>query len=193
MTWTRLDDGWTERQVFEQLPYEARWHYLAMIQFCSRNHRYDGVMRAIDARRCSDLDDPTTAVAMLAAVGLVEVTDTSVRVVHIEESIPPPHMRDEERKRRQREEKRRSRLHRNGDHSMCLPGRCSHVTSPVTSAVTSVLTPGRDRTGQDGENPLDDNARTDNEVTPFDDDPYLRHLADDIELRDAERGRSMHY
>lgn len=192
MTWTRLDDGWCERQVFEELPYEARWHYLAMIQFCSRNHRYDGVMRGVDARRCSDLDDPATAVAMLAAAGLLEVSDTSVRVVHIEEFIPPPHLRDEERKRRQREEKRRSRLHRSGDHSICLPSHCPHSPTDVTADVSTDTGTGQDRTGRDGKNPFDDNAQTDNETVSFD-NAHWHHLAADHQLLDAERERQMQW
>ena len=40
MTWTRLDDRWAERAVLAQLSYETRWHYLAMIQFCSRERSH---------------------------------------------------------------------------------------------------------------------------------------------------------
>jgi hypothetical protein len=29
VTWTHLDDGFTDRPIFEDLSYEARWHYLA--------------------------------------------------------------------------------------------------------------------------------------------------------------------
>jgi hypothetical protein len=146
MTWTRLDDSWVDDQVLEELDHGTRWHYLALIQFCSRNSRYDGVMRIVDARRCSDIDDPATAIALLAGAGLLEIEDSTVRVVRIEQHIPPPHMRDENRKARQRTEKRRSRLHRAGDHSECLPANCPKAGPADVSADVST-DPG---TGQDG-------------------------------------------
>lgn len=71
MTWTRLDDGWTDQQVFDAIPYEIRWHYLSMIQFCSRTARYDGIVREEDARRCSDVSDPDIANTTLVAAGLL--------------------------------------------------------------------------------------------------------------------------
>lgn len=146
VSWTRLDDGWTDQRVFEGVPFDARWHYLAMVQFCSRNGRYDGTMRAVDALRCSDVDDPMTALGVLAAAGLVDVDDTTVRVVHIELHIPPPHLRDEDRKRRQRDDTRRHRAHRSGDHSMCGAGKCADVSAEVSTYTGT----GRDGTGQDG-------------------------------------------
>lgn len=42
MSWTRLDDRWCDDEVFEDMDYEARWHYLCMIQYCSRNEKYSG-------------------------------------------------------------------------------------------------------------------------------------------------------
>lgn len=39
----------------------ARWDYLALIQRCSRLHIRDGVMRRVDARRASDVDNPEAA------------------------------------------------------------------------------------------------------------------------------------
>lgn len=137
MSWTRLDDAWTDQAAFDGVPHDARWHYLALIQWCSRTGRYDGVVRASDARRCSDVDDPGAALAALAARGLVEQLDDAVRVVRIAEHVPPPHLRDEARKSAQAERKRRERAHRRGDHSGCRPDRCPQ-------AVTRDVGTGRD-------------------------------------------------
>ncbi len=144
MTWTRLDDGFTDRPIFEDLSYEARWHYLAMVSFCSRTSRYDGFIRASDARRCSDVPDPANALMMLSNHGLIAIADGGYVLSFIDEHVPPPHLRDEKRKQDQRDRKRRERQHKKDDHTYCShpPEDQSRVTSPVTS--------GRDGTGQDG-------------------------------------------
>lgn len=148
MTWTRLDDGWTDRPVFDEVSYDARWHYLALIQWCSRTSRYDGRIRAADARRCSDLPDPASALGELAAAGLVEVAaDGAVTLPRIEEHIPPPSMRDETRKERQRAEKRRSRLHAKGNHVECLPESCEKAVSPESAGGSSPSRPVLSRPG----------------------------------------------
>ena len=36
VTWTKLDDLWCERRELAAINFADRWHYLAMIQFCSR-------------------------------------------------------------------------------------------------------------------------------------------------------------
>lgn len=145
MTWTRLDDGWTDRLIFEDLPYDVRWHYLAMVQFCSRTSRYDGFVRASDARRCSDVPDPAAALVALHNVGLVAPGDGGYLLPFIAEHVPPPHLRDEKRKEAQRERKRRERQHKRGDHTYC-----THDPEEDLSRVTSPVTSGRDGTGRDG-------------------------------------------
>jgi hypothetical protein len=145
MTWTRLDDGFTDRQIFEDLTYEARWHYLAMVSFCSRTNRYDGFIRGADARRCSDVPDPAKALVQLANHGIVAPVDGGYVLPLIDEHVPPPHLRDEKRKQDQRDRKRRERQHRKGDHTYC-----SHDPEGDTSRVTSPVTSGRDGTGRDG-------------------------------------------
>ena len=102
-----------------------------------------------DARRCSDVDDAATAIAILAGAGLLEIEDGAVRVVRIEQHIPPPHLRDENRKHAQRERKRRQRLHAKGDHSTCLAGECPKVVPHgVTGDVTRDVGTGQDGTGR---------------------------------------------
>ncbi len=149
MTWTRLDDGWSDNPLLEQLTYETRWHYLCLIQFCSRTSRYDGLVRPADARRCSDVANPAVAVTDLVNVGLLALVDGAVQVVQIEQHVPPPHLRDEKRKADQRERKQRGRLHKAGDHTYCLPESCEQMFSPVTSEVTRDVGTGQDGTGQD--------------------------------------------
>lgn len=160
MTWTRLDDTWTDLPELADLPHDERWHYLCMIQFCSRTLRYDGVLKVADARRCSDVDNPDEALDHLAAVGLVHrQADGRVKVAKIDEHIPPPSVRENSEKSKVRMQ--RMRAHKNGDHSLCLPERCEHVdldkatgeittTSqpPVTASVTRNTGTGQDGTGQ---------------------------------------------
>lgn len=144
MSWTRLDDGWTDRPVFDHLPFDTRWHYLALVQFCSRTGRHTGIIRKADARRCSDVPDPAGSIVLLSTAGLVTVRDDDVVLPHIDEHMPPPHLRDGTRKAQQREDTRRFRAHKSGDHSLCRPGRCKAVPAEV-SAYTGT---GRDGPGR---------------------------------------------
>lgn len=139
MSWTKLSDDWTDRADLAGLSFEDRWHYLAMIQLCSRSGRVDGLLRVVDARRCSDHPDPAGAITRLAAAGKLEVIKEGVRLVEIEDHVPPPSVRNKAEQDKLR--KRRQRAHHAGDHSQCLAANCEHVTGHVT----------RDSgTGQDG-------------------------------------------
>lgn len=155
MSWTRLDDGWTERSVFEGMPYSTRWHYLCLIQLCSRTDRVDGCLTMSAACRASDVPHPAEALAQLAAVGLVETRDGTCRLPFIGDHVPPPHVRNAADAAKVR--MRRSRAHKTGDHSLCLPENCPdapHVAGDVTrnvadpERVTRNPGTGRDRTGQ---------------------------------------------
>ncbi|WP_420112335.1 hypothetical protein [Pseudactinotalea sp.] len=157
MSWTRLDDAWTDMPELAVLDLAARWHYLAMIQFCSRTERIDGVMKRADARRCSDVDDPEAALAVLRSTGLLlELPGNDVKVVRIDDHIPPPSVRQASKAAKLR--KRRERAHKAGDHSTCLPENCDQapvsrpdeaVTAEVTGEVTRDIGSGRDGTGRD--------------------------------------------
>lgn len=213
MTWTRLDDGWTDRPILEQLPYDVRWHYLTLVQFCSRTSRYDGLVRAADARRCSDVPEPEQALKWLNDVGLLAYDAGLYRVVNIEEHIPPPSMRDERRKERQRDDKRRSRLHRAGNHTECIPDHCPHVSTdtgttstgqatestpepesdrlphahsaPVTTEVSTDPGTGRDRTVRDWQRESEVTVG-DNETEPAAPDP-LPHRCSSCNARIQHR------
>ncbi|MGO4650238.1 hypothetical protein AB4068_00935 [Arthrobacter sp. 2RAF22] len=123
MTWTRLDDGWTDQQILAGLPIETRWHYLCMVQFCSRTKRFDGFIRAVDARRCSDVADPLAAVKQLLEVGLLTDDQGGYVVRRMEEEhAPPPWVRN--RTESNKLAKRRQRAHEANDHALCLPSNC---------------------------------------------------------------------
>lgn len=149
MTWTKLDDSWVDMPALEQLDFAARWHYLAMIQFCSRNGRYDGVIRNVDARRASDHPDPARALMEIASVpGLIAVEGSAYRLLQITEHVPAPHIIQNAEKSKLRMQ--RMRAHKSGDHSICLPDHCPHA--PVTGSVTRNTGTGRDGTGRAEDN-----------------------------------------
>ncbi|MDH3014003.1 hypothetical protein [Gordonia alkanivorans] len=127
----RTDDGWTDWPELVDLSLAARWHYLAVVHMCSRTKHYDGILRRVDALRASDIDDPAAALAELADSGLVADSGRHIAVVRIEQHVPPPHLRDDERKAAQRERKRRERAHKAGEHYYCNPDACD-VAANVT-------------------------------------------------------------
>lgn len=151
MTWTRLDDGFTDRPVLDGLPYDVRWHYLSLIGLCSRTGRFDGYVPASAARRCSDVPDPAAALAALVAVGLLAVESDGYRVPLIDEHVPPPSVRENSVKAKVR--MARHRAHKAGDHSGCLPSSCPEASTVdvVTGVVTRNTGTGQDGTGQAGE------------------------------------------
>lgn len=170
MTWTRISDNWTERADLGHLTHADRWHYLALIVLCSRSGAFDGNLRLVDARRASDHEDPVGVLRRLSASGLIEMTSSGIRLIEIDDHVPPPSVRNKSELGKYR--MRRSRAHRAGDHSLCLPKYCedaSPVSSDVMRDVTRDVTrnpgTGRDGTGQDyneAEKPL--NAPKNDEV-----------------------------
>lgn len=150
MSWTRLDDLWTERADIGELTHATRWHLLAMIQRCSRSDLRNGILRTVDARRCSDHPDPAAALAELMAAGLIERTsDTAVRVVGIDAYLPSDATR--QRTENNRLYQQRSRAHRAGNHRLCLPDKCPDaVVSAPVSADVSMQVSDDVGTGRDG-------------------------------------------
>lgn len=140
MTWTRLDDNWQADPAFDRLDIHARWHYLMMIQFCSRGKRYDGVMPLAEAETCSTAPDRTSIIGKLILAGLVvNIDGEMLRMVRIADHIPPKSIRESSQKRVSRH-----RRHRDGDHSECLPKSCLDVRNEAGNA----LHQDGDRTGQ---------------------------------------------
>ena len=152
MTWTRLDDLWCERRELAAINFADRWHYLAMIQFCSRADLRDGVMRGVDARRCSDHPDPNRALAELGKVGLIvaDVSADTYALVEIDGHLPSDATRKRTSDNRIRQQ--RKRKHDAGDHSQCLERYCDQAPRDVTrdgnADVTRDVGTGRDGTGR---------------------------------------------
>lgn len=152
MSWTKLDDLWCDRQDLAKMNFADRWHYLCMIQFCSRADIRDGVMRGVDARRCSDHPDPNRALALLVNSNVISRDDSAdtYTLLEIDAYLPSEATRrkTEDAKIRQR----RKRAHDAGDHSTCLPRHCDHAPRDVTrdshADVTRDVGTGRDRTGR---------------------------------------------
>ena len=181
MTWSRFDDGWSDREDLADVSFEARWHLFALISFCSRTHRYDGRIRTADARRASDVPDPKGAAAELVAAGHLRVVEGGVELVHIKEHVPPPSMRDERRKSGQNRRKRDERK-RKGKTPAAAPDPSEvPVERDNAREVTKDVT--RDTgTGRDG--PLGEPNIKSNDVTqeqPEDDEAeqWAAYLADD--------------
>ena len=148
MSWSRFDDNWSDKMRARGLSFQTRVHYMTLIQYCSRTNLFDGRIPLRDAQRLSDVDDPDACLAELTEQSLVTIRDAVVTLVEIAEHVPPPYLRDEERKAAQRERKatqrERAKRHAAGDHGLCLPGSECLVTRDVTRDVG---------TGQDGPRP----------------------------------------
>jgi hypothetical protein len=143
MSWTKLGDEWCQMTALEDLSHEDRWHYLCMIQFCSRTDKQDGIMRGVDARRQSDHSDPASALAHLAAVGLLAIEPgDKYRIVRIEEDDHLPSESVRKRTENNKNRQRRKRAHDKGDHSLRREDAECHAF------VTRDVGTGRDGTGQ---------------------------------------------
>jgi len=160
MPWTRLDDGWTEQSVLADLSFEARWHYLCMIQFCSRTKHFDGFIRAVDAMRCSDVTDPEKSLRELIDVGLIVADQRGYMVHRMEEDHAPP-VWVRNRTESNKLAKRRQRSHEAGDHSLCLPERCGHaVDADEVASRQPDKSFGIDRADRHADNRADSQDRT---------------------------------
>ena len=156
MTWTRLDDSWTDSATLANLDFAVRWHYLAMIQFCCRTDGPTGLMRLVDARRVSDHPNPDAAINDLVNAGKLErVGPGNVRLLEIADHVPPEWVTKKRADDAHR--KRRSRAHRSGDHSLCIFGSgCSDAPRPPDEVVghrdmsRDIHDESRDGTGRDG-------------------------------------------
>lgn len=150
MSWTRLDDNWYDQMVAKQLSVDAICHYLCLIQICSKTGeetKYSGVIAKKIALRAGNVDDTESAIRELVNAELVKETSDGYQLLEIDRHLPPKYMRDKQRKESQTERQHRSRAHKAGDHSLCLPdGKCPAVTGPVTRDTWT-------ETGQDGTGP----------------------------------------
>ena len=129
MSWLSFDDGYTRQRVWDGMPYEARWHYHAVVERCCDTRRYDGVLPWPLALRCSDVPEPMDAVKVLIAAGLLADRGSDIVVLDIDHFLPPESERPENklpRKRANTAESRRRKCER-GDHDRHCPSK----TCPV--------------------------------------------------------------
>ncbi|MGI5201687.1 hypothetical protein ACQEU6_08905 [Spirillospora sp. CA-108201] len=170
MAWLRDSDDYTQRVEWDGVSYEARWHYKAMIEHCSRSRRWDGRLPLEQALRASDVPDPDRCIAELEAIGYAIVTRNvtshvtsqspsrvtlgTVTLPRIDEHIPPRGMRDNAPNSKLRMQ--RKRAHDRGEHHLCLPKNCPHARpadDPAgetrdTGSVTRNPGTGRDRSSR---------------------------------------------
>ncbi len=127
MSWLSFDDGYTDRLVWDGVPYEARWLHHCILQRCSATRRYDGRLPRTVALRCSDVPDPEQSLKDLVEAGLLVDQGAVVEAVLMAEVLPAEHLRPEHlapRSAKKQAEYRRRKCER-GEHSKdCPPGTC---------------------------------------------------------------------
>ena len=95
MSWLSFDDGYTDRLVWDGVPYEARWLHHCILQRCSATRRYDGRLPRTVALRCSDVPDPEQSLKDLVEAGLLVDQGAVVEAVLMAEVLPAEHLRPE--------------------------------------------------------------------------------------------------
>lgn len=144
MTWLRFTDTVAERPVWEQLGTDAFMLHVAALGYSNR-HSADGRLTRSQVRRLLWLDDPLEVAARLVAAGVWETDDDAfVMVDDLADQL------DSDEVARMRENNRirtkRSRLHRQGDHSICDPRYCQHYKAAGQTQVRDTSRDGsRDR------------------------------------------------
>jgi hypothetical protein len=122
MTWTKLSDVFYDDPALLVLPRGARLMSVEALVWCNK-HGTDGAIPAAALSRFTDEPDALAAAEQLVAAGLWSRTDTGFVVVDFlvdQESAAEV----EERRVASAFRQRRSRLHKGGDHSLCLRGYC---------------------------------------------------------------------
>ena len=126
MSWASYGDQFTRQQLWDYVGYEARWHYVSLVEECVRGHRWDGRMPLSLAQRSSDVPDPDKCHAELESVGLVVVVADIVELIYIGHHIPTPGDRPDTLLPRKRENVReyRRRKCKRGAHDRHCPPDC---------------------------------------------------------------------
>jgi hypothetical protein len=127
VTWLSFDDGYTRERIWDDMPYDTRWLYHAVVETCCAERRYDGRLRWPAVLRCSDVPDPERSAKELILAGLLVDLGAEVEVPHIDSFLPPEGQRPENllaRKRVNQAEYRRRKCER-GEHTKdCPAGTC---------------------------------------------------------------------
>lgn len=143
-TWVSFDGGYTREKVWDEVPYSARWHYHAMVEECVNGRRWDGVLPRAKALRCSDVPEPDADLAALVTAVLVTDDGPTVRIIYIDQHIPPEGQRAENllpRKKANQQEYRRRKCER-GEHDRHCPKGCPARTIRGGSPDGLPVTPG---------------------------------------------------
>jgi len=177
MSWLRYSDGFTTDRSWDAVGYEARWHYFAMVEDCSRARRWDGRLPLNRARRVSDVSDPDKCIGELTDAGWVRVTDDTVVIVIIDSHVAPAGQRDENLKPRQAQNSAayRQRKCERGEHSRyCSPKSCpvKLTRARVNGRVTDDTGTGRD------EELTEERNQEQGPTTDLDEWPPVRPAAD---------------
>lgn len=168
MAWLKYDDRFTQRSVWDGVSYEARWHYKAMVEECSRGERWDGELPLTRALRSSDVPDPHACLAELEAIGYVTVTrnaapvdnPASGAVIHrdvtrngdatlavtgdaatVTVTRVDEHVPPKSIRNNASDSAvrmRRYRAHKQGKHHLCLPGNCPDAPAENSSTTAPV-------------------------------------------------------
>lgn len=127
MTWNRYGSEFTRDRRWDGVPYEARWHYLAVVAECADSERHDCRLPLTLALRASDVPDPAGCHEALVAAGFAEIDGAEFVIIDGEiKHMPPPSLRDRYRKAKQRERQDRHRKKKcaDGNHDQHCPSGC---------------------------------------------------------------------
>jgi hypothetical protein len=134
MTWTRLDDGFCDRSELLELDRSTRLLYVEALVWCNRTGSNGVISRGL-LSRFTDHDDPQTAAAELVTAGLWDETAVGWTVVDfLRDQLSREQVEQLREKGRQRQA--RARLHRSGDHSLCVAPYCK-LGNAVTDGVSN--------------------------------------------------------
>lgn len=127
MGWSRIGDEFPADRRWDGVPYDARWHYLALMATCSKSQRFDCRIPLMLANRASDVPDPEAATEALVTAGFLVIDGLDVIIVEGEaRHMLPPHKRDRTRKENQRRwtKKHRETKCESGEHDEHCPATC---------------------------------------------------------------------
>lgn len=79
----RYGVNFTCDRSWDDVSYEARWHYITMVEECLRGQRWDGRLPLRIAVRTSDVPRPNQCLDELATIGHVRIEDGTAVITNI--------------------------------------------------------------------------------------------------------------
>jgi len=133
MTWAALSDDLIARMQHDDLPREDQLMYVEGLVYASRLLT-DGILPA-DLRKFTTHPEGAEGAWRLLALGYWRVSSEGY---FIADYLKVNRSAEQVEKARERNRIRqlRARLHREGDHSVCVASYCSQARNAVTNAVT---------------------------------------------------------